>query len=66
MAVEGPVVWFVDTSEEALSAYEQLCRRYTSSPYSMVQWTNPTFSSNNVGSTKFRLVGEFHTCCWEI
>ncbi|XP_033731529.1 protein mono-ADP-ribosyltransferase PARP4-like, partial [Pecten maximus] len=64
---DAPVAWYVHTSDEALSGYEQLYRRYTSHPYNMSIWDNPVLTDNAMGSTKLRmLLGELCTLTTEI
>ncbi|XP_063447772.1 uncharacterized protein LOC134727324 [Mytilus trossulus] len=56
VSTSDPSVWYLDTAAEGLSGYEQLYQRYTTSPYSMLPWVQPAFSSNKLGSPKARMI----------
>ncbi|XP_060075894.1 uncharacterized protein LOC132555562 [Ylistrum balloti] len=54
-----PTAWYMHTSNEVISGYEQLYQRYTSHPYNMSTWDNPVLANSALGSTKLRmLLGE--------
>ena len=56
---EDPTVWYLDMASDALNVYDELISLYQAPPHHMVTWKSPQFSTNQIGSNKFRLVSSY-------
>ena len=55
-SVEEGIIWYFDTVSAAVSGYEQLYRRYSSSPVNMTVCEPGSVDIANLGSNKFKMV----------
>ena len=53
---EEAIVWYFDSAAEVVSGYEQLYRRYTTTPMNMVICPPGQIDVAGLGSVQFRMV----------
>ena len=53
---EEAVIWYFESSAEVVSGYEQLYRRYTTPPVSMMVCAPGDIDIAGLGSVQFRMV----------
>ena len=55
---EEAIVWYFESSAEVVSGYEQLYRRYTTTPIAMENCAPGDIDITGLGSIKFRMVSK--------
>ena len=56
MKTDEAIVWYFESSAEVVSGYEQLYRRYTTTPINMVVCPPGEIDVAGLGSVHFRMV----------